>query len=515
MNQKVILFFGFIGFLITSCTNTSINYTQSLLLTPNIDLFLDLESKYSHTNPLIITFSGLGSEIGSSSEADLLAIEAFQNKYPYIRVRYQTSALNLMPDSIPDVMVQPYYLSEGALALSMRKVYALDPFIQMNLNENILDLFSDKQIEFNRLNDLGKQSIYSLPIGYQAGLFLKNELFLKYLQLSESVVNITSFQDTFSLNTLFNDSINIHKINLIGKMLYSTIEIGKEPTFFISQTPLDPIPQNTVLVIDSRNWQNNHESFRLMKLFHASFNFFMYQWGILPLTVYEFDSVTPDFLTDSEVTIELMDFLKNEFDNESYYLENSGFMLKRFNPLLEKSPLNYLYTNYLKRFSKDLDLSNLVFDFSTFMSKDSDNNYLEYNPYNVYLLRSTNQTEDSLLAAWYLVDFLANEGNIYYSTIGDLMPINIKTKQTPDYLEFLENNPFIKKMQEFLDELIYTDNPKYKFTFNPPFRIQRQYDSISSRFLNNILYQNNHPEFVAIYWTQEEKLNYYFEFLKR
>jgi hypothetical protein len=66
-----------------------------------------------------------------------------------------------MPDSIPDVMVQPYYLSEGALALSMRKVYALDPFIQMNLNENILDLFSDKQIEFNRLNDLGKHSIYS------------------------------------------------------------------------------------------------------------------------------------------------------------------------------------------------------------------------------------------------------------------------------------------------------------------------------------------------------------------
>jgi hypothetical protein len=127
-------------------------------------------------------------------------------------------------------------------------------------------------------------------------------------------------------------------------------------------------------------------------------------------------------------------------------------MLKRFNPLLEKSPLNYLYTNYLKRFSKDLDLSNLVFDFSTFMSKDSDNNYLEYNPYNVYLLRSTNQTEDSLLAAWYLVDFLANEGNIYYSTIGDLMPINIKTKQTPDYLEFLENNPFIKKMQELVSK---------------------------------------------------------------
>jgi hypothetical protein len=507
MKKNVILFIGVINLLVFSCSNSSLNPIESLLLTPNVNLTNDLSNKYSASNPLSISFSGLSSG-AQSYTADFKAIEAFQNLYPYIRIQYQNPqgiALSFPSDSNPNVMIQPN-LNDAAFALSAKKVYALDSLMDINDPQNIFELIPEKLLASNKLSYEVNQPIYSLPVGYKAGLILKNELFLKYLDLSSEFKQISNFEEQFSLIDQFNTSLDNKLSELNKKILFAQIEDGKDSIFFTSESIINPLPQNTFLVVDLRN--SSLESKGLMQMRSISFNYLMHLWGIAPLTVSGFNEITPNFLKNNENTLELINFLKAQHDY-SYNNFYSGY----FDTLENTIPLTYLSTNFIKERAKTYVINENVFDFSAFFSKDGINNYFDYIPYNVYLLKSATQTDDSLLAAWLFTNFLATEGNIHYATGNDLMPLNKTIIESIEYTSYLDDNPIIQEMQNFLDAILFTNNSNFRIAINPPFAKQRNYDLVSNQFLNHIIFQDKHPDFVATNWTEEEKLNYYFGFL--
>jgi ABC-type glycerol-3-phosphate transport system substrate-binding protein len=514
MKKNVILFIGVINLLVVSCSNnnlnsidTSLNPIESLLLTPNVNLTNDLSNKYSASNPLSISFSGLSSG-AQSYTADFKAIEAFQNLYPYIRIQYQNPqgiALSFQSDSNPNVMIQPY-LNDAALALSAKKVYALDSLMDINDPQNIFELIPEKLLASNKLIYEVNQPIYSLPVGYKAGLILKNELFLKYLDLSSEFKQISNFEEQFSLIDQFNASLDNKLSELNKKILFAQIEDGKDPIFFTSESMINPLPQNTFLVVDLRN--SSLESKGLMQMRSISFNYLMHLWGIAPLTVSGLNEITPNFLKNNENTLELIDFLKAQHDYSINY-----FDLSYFDMLENTNPLNYLSSTYLKSYAKLYGLNEKVFDFSAFFSKDGINNYFDYIPYNVYLLKNATQTEDSLHAAWLFTNFLTKEGNVHYATGDFLMPLNKTVIESIEYASYLDDNPLIHEMQDFLDEILFNNNSNFQIPMNSPFSKQRNYDLVSYEFLHHIIFQDKHPDFVATNWTEEEKLNYYFGFL--
>jgi len=448
---------SFMSLLITSCGNSLSEKSQSILLNPTFNPATELSTKYSVSNPIIISFSGISNSAGPNT-AEFKSVEAFQNRYPFIRVSYQSPAnlsLKITSGNVPNVIIQQDQ-NEISNLLSAKLIYSIEPFLSTIESESFLAQFPVHLLEHNRMGYEKDSPLYSLPLGYRGSVILKNKSVLN--SFNNNNQKVFSYDNFMSHKHLFNLEENAG--NFLG---------------LIS---------------------------------NPSFDFLMKQWGINPVTVSSFHDFVPNFINEIEQTLDLVNFLKSSYQNGS--LNNIDF--STFASNIHSYPNTYLYTSQLVGYANLFNSNSENYEFSQLSLKNDGTKLIDYIPFHIYLAKPNNQTDDTLLASWLLMEFLANEGSIYFTTNWTLLPINHTTKTNPDYLTYLNANPIVKSLDAYFEEILFSDNSE--FTINPisPFSQAYPYWSKSLEYLN-LLDQDYHPDYVNVLWTEEEKLAYHFRFL--
>lgn len=490
---------------LVGCTQPSIEETsQQYLKNPEFVSLEKLEEKYSTSSPIVISYSGLSIR-ASEGTADYNLIRKFQNKYPFIRVQYyKQSELSMISGNYQNVVLGKY--GDSIIPLISKKLYNLNSFLNhselgINLNDFPLEFLNTSSLQSSTGRDY-----FAIPVGFTSSGIVENTLFNEYFQTLNSEFPIHTWQKVFNYSAKANDTFNNEKDNLIGSILYKDITANN---FFQNAEKINPLPSNIKKVGDFRSFEENF--FSPLSLTHSNFDVLLRQRGVEPLLVKTIDSVDANIFNEN--TIEFMNYLENSFNNKfiTGYIDNVYFSQFHLDYPGAFSPYTLLNSAYLKEFHRYFDVD--IFKLHPLPFHEENLAFLDIDPYQVVVNHKENISPDELTASWLLAKFVSTEGNIHYAKNSAISPISKLTINSIDYMNFLDENPFLNAIDEYHKEF-YLNESSYKYYIEKPFRLYKAYQKASYEMIDKIQSVKFHPEFINIPWSNEEKLNYYYSFLK-